>query len=97
MSLAGEAIGSVAIVGGISAAFVGTVLLVAACVHRRFCAKHPVALPVRRHSFRFTFTRPNPVTTSASMARACKVSFPLASTITDKISKGEAANAPDPV
>jgi hypothetical protein len=53
---------SVAMIGGISALLVGTIFLVATCVHWRFCAEHPVALPVRRHSVRFTFARPNPVT-----------------------------------
>jgi hypothetical protein len=56
---------SVAIVGGIGASLVGAVFLVAACLHWRFCVRHPVALPVRHQSFRFTFVRPNPVTTSA--------------------------------
>jgi uncharacterized integral membrane protein len=56
---------SVAIVGGIGAFLVGMVFLVAACVHRRFCVRHPVALPVRRQAFRFTFAKPNPVTASA--------------------------------
>jgi uncharacterized integral membrane protein len=56
---------SFAIVGGIGAFLVGMVFLVAACVHRRFCVRHPVALPVRRQAFRFTFAKPNPVTASA--------------------------------
>ena len=56
---------AVAIFGGISAVFVATVFLVATCLHWRFCAKHPATLPVRRHSVRFTFTRPNPVTAIA--------------------------------
>ena len=59
---------SVAMIGGISALLVGTIFLVAAGVHWRFCAKHPVALPVRRHSVRFTFARPNPVTAIALLA-----------------------------
>jgi hypothetical protein len=59
---------SVAIVGGIGASLVGTVFLVAACLHWRFCVRHPVALPVRRQSLRFTFARPNPVTASALMS-----------------------------
>ena len=59
---------SVAMIGGISALLVGTIFLVATCVHWRFCAKHPVALPVRRHSVRFTFARPNPVTAMALMS-----------------------------
>jgi uncharacterized integral membrane protein len=50
---------SVAIVGGIDAFLVGMVFLVAACLHRRFCVRHPVALPVRRQAFRFTFSRPD--------------------------------------
>jgi hypothetical protein len=44
---------------------VGTIFLVAVCVHWRFCARHPAALPVRRQSFSFTFARPNPVTAIA--------------------------------
>jgi hypothetical protein len=56
---------SVAIVGGTSAILVGTVFLVAACLHCRFCARHSAALPVRRQSVRFTFARPNPVTAFA--------------------------------
>jgi hypothetical protein len=56
---------SFAMIAGISALLVGTIFLVAACVHWSFCAKHPVALPVRRHSVRFTFSRPNPVTAIA--------------------------------
>ena len=56
---------SVAMVGGIGAFLVGTVFLVAACLHWRFCARHPAALPVRRQSVRFTFARPNPVTAMA--------------------------------
>ena len=56
---------SLAIVGGICALLVGTIFLVAVCVHWRFCAMHPAALPVRRHSVRFTFARPNPVTAIA--------------------------------
>jgi uncharacterized integral membrane protein len=59
---------SVAIVGGIGASLVGTVFLVAACLHWRFCAKHPAALPVTRQSVRFTFARPNPVTTIALLS-----------------------------
>src|SRR6516225_1891558 len=39
---------SFAIVGGIGAFLVGTVFLVAACLHWRFCVRHPAALPVRR-------------------------------------------------
>ena len=52
---------SVAIVGGIGAFLVGMVFLVAACLHRRFCVRHPVALPVRRQSARITFSRPDSV------------------------------------
>jgi hypothetical protein len=59
---------SVAMIGGISAILVSTVFLVAACVHWRFCAKHPAMLPVRRHSVRFTFARPNPVTAIALLS-----------------------------
>jgi hypothetical protein len=56
---------SVAIIGGVSAILVGTVFLVAACVHWRFCARRPAALPVRHQSVRFTFARPNPVPATA--------------------------------
>jgi hypothetical protein len=59
---------SVAIIGGISAVLVASVFLVAACLHWRFCVRHPVALPVRRQSFRFTFARPNPVAASALLS-----------------------------
>ena len=52
---------SLAMVGGICALLVGTIFLVAVCVHWRFCA----TLPVRRHSVRFTFARPHPVTAIA--------------------------------
>jgi hypothetical protein len=45
----------VAMVGGIRVSLVGTVFLVATCLHWRFCVRHPIALPVRRQSFRFTF------------------------------------------
>jgi len=53
---------SFAMIGGISALLVGTIFLVAACVHCSFCAKHPATLPVRRQSARFVFAKPNPVT-----------------------------------
>ena len=56
---------SLAMVGGICALLVGTIFLAAVCVHWRFCAMHPATLPVRRHSVRFTFARPNPVTAIA--------------------------------
>ena len=59
---------SVAMIGGISAVLVASVFLVAACLHWRFCVRHPVALPVRRHLFRFTFARPNPVTAMAVLS-----------------------------
>ena len=51
---------SVAIVGGISAILVGTIFLIAACVHWSFCAKHQDTLPVRRQPARFTFAWPEP-------------------------------------
>jgi hypothetical protein len=35
---------SIAMLGGISAILVGTVFLVVACLHWRFCAKHSIAL-----------------------------------------------------
>jgi hypothetical protein len=47
---------------------VGTVFLVAAYLHWRFCAAHPAALPVRRQSVRLTFTRPKPVTAIALLS-----------------------------
>jgi hypothetical protein len=56
---------AVAMIGGISAVLVATVFLVSASLHWRFCARHPAALPVRRHSVRFTFARFNPVTATA--------------------------------
>ena len=59
---------AVAMIGGISAIFVGSVFLVAACLHWRFCVRHPAALPVRRQSIRFTFARPNPITTIALLS-----------------------------
>jgi hypothetical protein len=46
---------------------VATVFLVAACLHWRFCVNHPVALPVKRRSFRFTFARPNPITATVPL------------------------------
>ena len=54
-----------AMVGGICALLVGTIFLVAVSIHWRFCAMHPATLPVRRHSVRFSFARPNPVTAIA--------------------------------
>jgi len=59
---------SFAMVGGIGAFLVGTVFLGAACIHWRFCAKHPATLPVRRQSVRFTFAKPNPVTAMALLS-----------------------------
>ena len=59
---------SVAIIGGISAIFVGTVFLVSAYLHGRFCARHPAALPVRRQSVRFTFAGPEPITAITLLA-----------------------------
>jgi uncharacterized membrane protein YidH (DUF202 family) len=50
----------VAIVGGISAILVGTVFLVAAYLHWRFCARRSVAFPVRRQTARLTFYRAEP-------------------------------------
>jgi len=49
---------SFAMIGGIGAFLVGTVFLVGAALHWRFCARHPAALPVRRQSVRLTFARP---------------------------------------
>ena len=59
---------AVAMIGGISAIFVGSVFLTAACLHWRFSVRHPAALPVRRQSVRFTFTRPSPVTAIALLS-----------------------------
>jgi hypothetical protein len=59
---------SFAMVGGVGAFLVGTVFLVAAGLHWRFCVRHPAALPVRRHSVRFTYARPNPVTAIALLS-----------------------------
>jgi uncharacterized integral membrane protein len=57
-----------AMIGGICAFLVGTVFLVAAGLHWRFCAKHPAALPVRRQSVLFTFAGPEPVTAITLLA-----------------------------
>jgi hypothetical protein len=59
---------TVAMIGGISALSVSTVFLFAVYLHCRFCVRHPAALPVRRQSVRFTFTRPNPVTAIALLS-----------------------------
>jgi hypothetical protein len=59
---------SVAVAEGISAIFVGTVFLVATCLHWRFCARHPAELLFRRQSARFTFARPDPVTAIALLS-----------------------------
>jgi hypothetical protein len=56
------------VVGSIGAFLVGTVFLVAAYLHWRFCARHPAALPVRRQPLRFTFAKPNPVTAIALLS-----------------------------
>jgi uncharacterized integral membrane protein len=58
----------VAMVGGIGAFLVGTVFLVAAGLHWRFCARHPAALPVRHQSVRFTFAGPEPITAITLLA-----------------------------
>ena len=59
---------SVAMVGGIGAILEGAVFLVAACLHWRFCARHPAALPVRHQSVRFTFAGPEPITAITLLA-----------------------------
>jgi hypothetical protein len=59
---------SFAMIGGISAVFVATVFLIAACLHWRFCARNPLVLPVRRQSFRFIFVRPTPLKAIAPLA-----------------------------
>jgi len=51
---------SVAIIGGISAICVGTVFLVSAYLHWRFCARRPVRLPTWRQPARFDFGWPEP-------------------------------------
>jgi hypothetical protein len=52
---------AVAMIGGISAILVGTVFLVAAYLHWRFCARHSAELRVTLQSARFTFSRPDPI------------------------------------
>jgi len=64
---------SVAMIGGISAVLVAPVFLVSACPHWRFCVRHPVALPVRYQSLRFTFARPNPVPAMALVSAEASV------------------------
>jgi len=59
---------SFAMVGGIGAFLVGTVFLVPACLHWSFCVRHPAALPVRRQSARFTFSRPEPAVAFAVLS-----------------------------
>jgi len=59
---------SLAIIGGISAISAGTVFLVAACLHWRFCARRPAALPVRHSSARFIFAKPNRVAAIALLS-----------------------------
>ena len=59
---------AVAIIGGLSALLVGTLFLVSAYVHWRFCARHPAPLPVRRSSARLVFAKPNPVTAIALLS-----------------------------
>jgi hypothetical protein len=61
-------LGDVSMVGSISAILVGSVLLVAACLHWRFCTRRPLTLPVWRQSARFTFARPEPVTAFAILS-----------------------------
>jgi hypothetical protein len=51
---------AVAIIGGVSALLVGTVFLVAAGLHWRFCVRRPAALAVWRRSVRFDFGWPQP-------------------------------------
>ena|SRR6516225_3539188 len=51
---------AVAMVGGISAVFVGAAFLVAAYIHWRFCARRPVTLVVWRQPARFDFGWPEP-------------------------------------
>ena len=57
-----------AMIGGIGAFLVGTVLLVAAYLNWRFCARHPATLPVRRQVARFTFAGPEPITAITLLA-----------------------------
>jgi hypothetical protein len=58
---------SVAMIGGSSAVLVASVFLVAACLHWRFCVRHPAAVPVRCLSFRFILARPNPITATVPL------------------------------
>jgi hypothetical protein len=60
---------SLVMIGGISAILVGTVFLVAACLHWRFCARRPAALLVNRQSACFTFARPEPAMAFALLSR----------------------------
>jgi hypothetical protein len=67
--LSGLAGGSaVAIVGCISALLVGTVFLVAACAHWRFCVRRPVTLAVWRQPARFDFGWPAPAMAFAALS-----------------------------
>jgi hypothetical protein len=59
---------AVAMIGGISALLVGTVFLVAACLHWRFCRRHSAALQVRRQCARLSFPRPEPAMTFAVLS-----------------------------
>jgi hypothetical protein len=59
---------AVAIVGGISAILVGTGFFAAACLHWRFCARHPATLAVWRQSARLIFAGLNPITAMALLS-----------------------------
>jgi hypothetical protein len=50
----------IAMVGGISAILVGTVFLVAAYLHWRFCARRSAVLPIRRQTARLIFSNALP-------------------------------------
>jgi hypothetical protein len=56
---------SIAVVGGISAILVGTVLLVIASLYLWVSARHSVAFPVRCDTARLTFSRTEPAVTIA--------------------------------
>src|SRR5262249_13683550 len=59
---------AVALIGGISRILVGTVFLVVAFLHWRFCTRYPLMLPVWRESTRFTFAWPDPATAFAVLS-----------------------------
>jgi hypothetical protein len=60
--------GSVAIVGGTSALFVGTAFLIAAVLYWRFCARRSAGLALNRKTTRLTFASPESATAIAALA-----------------------------